>query len=94
MCANMFFKSRTRRKYYTVCMDEVTSGTLSTSSYLDGESIANGLVEGSGGRPDFRGQAFYPFPIKQAYKWENAFEHLSDLVCTSIYFKYLSFKPQ
>lgn len=63
-------------------MDEVTSATLYSSSYIDGKSISDGLVESSGNRPDFRGQEFYPFPIKQAYKWDNAHEHLAELVCS------------
>lgn len=70
-----------RRKFYSVCMDEETSGTLYSSSYIDGYSFANLPIESGGNRPDFRGQEFYPFPIKQAYKWDNALVHLSDLVC-------------
>ncbi|CAL8135447.1 unnamed protein product [Orchesella dallaii] len=75
-----FITESSPRKYYSMCMDESTSGALYTTSYIDGEGIASGLVESTGNRPDFRGQEFYPFAIKQSYKWENAFEHLSDLL--------------
>ncbi|ODM90874.1 hypothetical protein Ocin01_15809, partial [Orchesella cincta] len=76
-----FITESSPRKYYSMCMDESTSGALYSTSYIDGEGIANGLGESTGNRPDFRGQEFYPFAIKQSYKWDpNAFEHLSDLL--------------